>query len=98
MAAYTKYTEEDVRGKIVGELTGLTIFKRMANSGFWERYAACSCSCGNMCAPRLSHFMLGITKSCGCKAHQWRHEHFKPEYASDGHKPNQGRKLNEQTN
>ncbi|WP_148677336.1 hypothetical protein [Klebsiella quasipneumoniae] len=86
-----KYTEDMVRGKIVGELTGLTIFKKQDNRNSWERYAACVCSCGNMYAPRLSHFMLGNVGSCGCKHKEWVHKHFIPEYASEGHKSNFGR-------
>ncbi|HBS6726861.1 TPA: hypothetical protein MAN53_004050 [Klebsiella pneumoniae] len=72
MPAHIKYTEDDVRGKRFGALTGLAIFKLENCNGHWKRRAACMCECGNICSVALVDLMKGHTTSCGCRAKEYR--------------------------
>ncbi|WP_281080262.1 hypothetical protein [Klebsiella quasivariicola] len=68
MTAHIKYTEDDVRGKQFGRLTGIAIYKRPRTNteNHYDRYAVCVCNCGKTMSAHLGSLMKGKYKSCGC--------------------------------
>lgn len=67
MGMNIKYTQDMVRGKQFGRLTGIDIIKvsHPYRDG-WRREAVCICECGNLHRSTLHDLFAGKVRSCGC--------------------------------